>query len=95
MKELYNEYSKYLKNKYGEKVYKLPINLPVTCPNRDGRLGVGGCSFCAEVGTGFASLDNTISVKEQLETNMEYIRKRYKAQKFIAYFQNYTSTIQI
>lgn len=92
MKELYNEYSKYLKNKYGEKVYKLPINLPVTCPNRDGRLGVGGCSFCAEVGTGFESLDNTISVKEQLETNMEYIRKRYKAQKFIAYFQNYTST---
>ena len=92
MNELYNEYSKYLKKKYGEKVYKLPINIPVTCPNRDGSLGVGGCTFCAEVGAGFEMLENTLSVKEQLDKNMEYIKKKYKATKFIAYFQNYTNT---
>ncbi len=92
MNELYNEYSKYLREKYGEKVYKLPVNLPVTCPNRDGSLGVGGCTYCSEVGAGFEMLENTLSVKEQLSKNMEYIRKKYKASKFIAYFQNYTNT---
>ncbi|MDF2676949.1 MAG: radical [Bacillota bacterium] len=92
MTELYNEYSKYLKNKYKEKVYKLPVNLPVTCPNRDGTIGHGGCTFCAEVGTGFEMLDNQISVANQIKTNMDYISKKYKAKKFIAYFQNYTNT---
>ena len=92
MEDRYRIYSKYLKEKYGEKVYKLPLNLPLTCPNRDGAVGVGGCSFCADVGAGFESLDNTLSVKEQLEKNMDYIRRRYKANKFIAYFQNYTNT---
>lgn len=89
---IYNEYSNYLKEKYKEKVYKLPVNIPCTCPNRDGTLGHGGCTFCAEVGTGFEMLDNSMSVKEQLRTNMEYISKKYKAKKFIAYFQNYTNT---
>ncbi|NLJ58850.1 MAG: TIGR01212 family radical SAM protein [Tissierellia bacterium] len=92
MKKFYNEYSKYLKTKYGEKVYKLPVNIPCTCPNRDGTLGYGGCTFCADVGTGFEMLSNSLSVREQLEKNMDYIAKRYKAKKFIAYFQNYTNT---
>lgn len=90
--KLYNEYSNFLKEKYGEKVYKLPVNIPCTCPNRDGTIGFGGCTFCAEVGTGFEMLENTISVKEQVKTNMEYISKKYKAKKFIVYFQNYTNT---
>jgi len=47
----YKKYSDFLRTKYGEKVYKIPINLPLTCPNRDGELGVGGCTFCGEVGT--------------------------------------------
>lgn len=89
---LYNEYSNFLKEKYGEKVYKLPVNIPCTCPNRDGSVGYGGCTFCAEVGTGFEMLENTMSVKEQLKQNMEYISKKYKANRFIAYFQNYTNT---
>ena len=89
---LYNEYSNYLKEKYGEKTYKLPVNIPATCPNRDGSIGYGGCTFCAEEGTGFEMLENTLSVKEQLKRNMEYISKKYKAKKFIAYFQNYTNT---
>lgn len=89
---LYNEYSKYLIDKYGEKVYKLPVNIPATCPNRDGTIGYGGCTFCAEVGAGFEMLDNSICVKEQIERNMDYISRKYKAKKFIAYFQNYTNT---
>ncbi|WP_202708959.1 TIGR01212 family radical SAM protein [Sporosalibacterium faouarense] len=91
-KKLYRVYSQYLKEKYGTKVYKLPINLPTTCPNRDGCVGTGGCIFCGEQGAGFENLDNSIPVKDQMEKNMDYIRRRYKAKKFIAYFQNFTNT---
>lgn len=92
MTVIYNEYSKYLREKYKCKVYKLPINLPISCPNRDGNISYGGCTFCGESGTGYESLGNNLSVKEQLFKNMEYIRMRYKAEKFIAYFQNYSNT---
>ena len=91
-KNFYRVYSEQLVEEYGEKVYKLPINIPTTCPNRDGCVGVGGCIFCGEEGAGFENLENTLSVKDQLMKNMEYIKKRYKAKKFIAYFQNFTNT---
>lgn len=89
---LYNRFSDYLKNRYGGKVYKLPVNLPVTCPNRDGRLGSSGCAFCGEEGAGFETLSEKVSVSEQLERNADYIREKYNADMFIAYFQNYTNT---
>lgn len=89
-KKLYFPYSEYLKKIYGEKVYKLPVNLPVTCPNRvDGH---GGCTFCAASGTGFEALSPDLTVGEQLRRTREKIERRYKAHKFIAYFQNYTNT---
>lgn len=90
--ERYYKYSTYLKDLYGEKVYKIPINLPLTCPNRDGEVAHGGCTFCGDVATGFEALNNTISVKTQLETNIITIGKKYKANKYIAYFQNFTNT---
>ncbi len=90
--KLYRVYSEYLKEKYNEKVYRIPINLPVTCPNRDGRIAKNGCSFCSEKAAGFEALSNQTSVKEQLDKNIEYIGPRYKAKKFIAYFQNFTNT---
>ena len=89
-KKLYYAYSDYLKSKYGEKVYKLPVNLPVSCPNRTN--GNKGCSFCAECGTGFEAMDNHCSVTEQLLQTKEHIERKYHAHKFIAYFQNYTNT---
>ena len=89
----YYAYSVYMKNKYGAKVYKLPIKLNnITCPNRDGKLGYGGCIFCGESGGSFENVSSIKSVKEQLEINREYISKRYNAEKFVAYFQNYTNT---
>lgn len=88
----YYAYSQYLKNIYGEKVYKLPVNLPGTCPNRDGVKGVEGCYFCSEKGAGFENLPSSETVQDQLNHNMAYIGKRYGAKKFIAYFQNYTNT---
>jgi radical SAM protein (TIGR01212 family) len=91
-KPRYRVYSEYLREKHGCKVYKLPVNLPVTCPNRDGELGYGGCIFCGESGAGFEALPEEMPVKRQLEKNMEFIGKKYSAKKFIAYFQNFTNT---
>lgn len=90
--KVYRTYSSYLKDKYGEKVYKLPISLPLTCPNRDGTVGHEGCIFCGEEGGSFENLSSEISVKDQLLKNKDYIGKRYNAKKFIAYFQNFTNT---
>lgn len=87
--KLYYPYSEYLKNKYGEKVYKLPVNLPVTCPNR---IKEGGCVFCAGAGTGFEAMDSSKSVTEQLGCAKKLIERKYHAEKYIAYFQNYTNT---
>ena len=89
-KKSYFPYSEYLKKIYGEKVYKLPFNLPVTCPNRAG--GAGGCTFCAAAGTGFEALPPELPVREQLRRTREKVERKYKARKFIAYFQNYTNT---
>jgi len=81
-----------MRNKYGEKVYKLPVNLPATCPNRDGVKGTKGCIFCGAKGTGFENLPASMTVGQQLKTNMEYIGPKYKAKLFVAYFQNFTNT---
>ena len=72
-----------------KKVYKLPISLPLTCPNRDGCLGSGGCIYCGEEGGSFENLSNTLSVKEQLKRIWKYIRSRYKANKFIIFSELY------
>lgn len=90
---LYRVYSRYLVEKYGEKVYKLPVNLPITCPNRDGKLGEGGCTFCAEGGTVFENLHSSgFTVKQQIENIRGHIREKYKANKYIVYFQNFSNT---
>lgn len=88
----YFQYSKYLEKRYGQKVYKLPVNILATCPNRDGNLSKGGCTFCGDVAAGFELLDVNLSVEEQLQQNKAYIKKKYGANQFIAYFQNYTNT---
>lgn len=90
--ERYNVYSTYLKDRYGEKVYKLPISIPDTCPNRDGTLGVKGCIYCGSIGAGYENLPASMTVKEQIEKNIAHIAPKYKAKKYIAYFQNFTNT---
>ena len=82
------KYSQFLRNIYGEKVYKIPVNTGGTCPNRDGTKGVGGCIFCSEVGAGFELMDASVDIAEQIRTNMAYIRKKYNANRFLIYFQN-------
>lgn len=88
----YRKYSDYLVNKYGEKVYKIPVNLPCTCPNRDGLKGRSGCIFCGEQGAGFEAHDASMEITTQITQNIELIQTKYKAKKYIVYFQNYTNT---
>ena len=88
--DCYNRYAVYLKKHYGQKVYKLPIHLPVSCPNR--RNNSFGCTYCGEKGAGLEQKSDAFSVEEQLKQNKNYIAERYKAQKFIAYFQSFTNT---
>nr|WP_281359975.1 TIGR01212 family radical SAM protein [Peptoniphilus nemausensis] len=86
----YLSYSAYSQKVYGMKVYKIPIHLKGTCPNRDGTKGRGGCIFCGEEGGSFDWVRG--SIREQYRNNKEFIAKRYKAEGFIAYFQNFTGT---
>ena len=92
MNERYNVYSTHLKERYGEKVYKLPISIPDTCPNRDGTLGTRGCAFCGSIGAGYENLPADMTIQRQIEANIAHIQPKYKANKFIAYFQNFTNT---
>ena len=92
VKERYNIYSQYLKNKYGEKVRKLPIFAAKTCPNRDGTVGRGGCDFCDEMGSGFNCFSDEISISEQIKKTKESVSKKYHAKLFIAYFQAFSNT---
>ena len=83
--------SQALKDAYGEKVYRLSLSSGCTCPNRDGTLGTGGCTFCSEGGSGeFAA--EPVSLKEQLDQAKARIQAKTNAEKFIAYFQSFTNT---
>lgn len=81
-----------LKTQFGEKVYKLALNGGMSCPNRDGTVGRGGCIFCSEGGSGDFAADKQLSVTEQIAFQKEALRKKKPARKYIAYFQAYTNT---
>ena len=85
------ELSAALTERFGEKVYKLSLSSGCTCPNRDGTLGFGGCSFCSEGGSGeFASAPAPL--EEQIRKAKALVGKKTDARRFIAYFQSYTNT---
>lgn len=94
--ERYKHLNKYLKGKFGERTLKICIDGGFTCPNRDGTCGVGGCVFCSEKGSGelisCANGDNSIDkIKNQVINYFSSYRSK-RANKFIAYFQNFTNT---
>ena len=88
----YNQFSAYLKNKFGAKVYKITIDAGFSCPNRDGTISSGGCIFCDEGGSFSQAHSNLLSVEEQVRTCAETLLSRFKAQKFMSYFQPYLNT---
>lgn len=90
--DLYNEFGPWLKEKVGEKVQKISINAGFTCPNRDGRLGVGGCTYCNNQTFNPAYCRTERTVAEQLEEGKNFFARKYPEMKYLAYFQAYTNT---
>lgn len=82
----------YLKQTFGEKVYRLSLNGGMTCPNRDGLLGEKGCIFCSAGGSGDFSASPSLSVTGQIAQAKLLVQSKTKCRKFIAYFQAYTNT---
>lgn len=98
MQTPYYSYSESLQKRYGVKTYKITVSGGQTCPTRDGTFGPkkgwGGCSFCDVHGSAsyFSNLRKELPVRMQMEAAAGAIQKRFKAQKFVAYFQSYTTT---
>jgi radical SAM protein (TIGR01212 family) len=88
----YNSFGAYLKQRFGTVVHKVNIDAGFTCPNRDGTVGSGGCIYCNNDSFRPASCKPILSVREQVNNGIAYLSKRYRAEKFIAYFQPYTNT---
>ncbi len=87
----FNNLDFYLKNYFGEKVYKVSLDGGFTCPNRDGKLSFDGCIFCSDSGSGEFAGDKSQKIYNQIEKQMEFLGKG-KDKKYIAYFQNFTGT---
>ena len=81
-----------LKTQFGEKVYRLALNGGMTCPNRDGTVGHGGCIFCSGGGSGEFASDPALSIREQIESGKERLSHKRPVNKYIAYFQAFTNT---
>lgn len=88
----YLSFSKYLKDKFGQKVYKISLDGGFTCPNRDGKAGTRGCIFCSKGGSGDFAESREMSITEQIESGKKKVEKKIKSGKYIAYFQAFTNT---
>jgi len=89
--ERYFSFSRYLREIFKEKVFRITVDAGFTCPNRDGKKGTGGCIYCYS-GSDYDVEKRKRSVEEQILTGMERVRRRYGAEKFLVYFQAYTNT---
>lgn len=88
----YTTLNNYLKERFGEKVYKIALNGGFTCPNRDGKIGTRGCIFCSKGGSGDFAESPDLTITEQIENGKKRLEKKIKNGKYIAYFQAFTNT---
>ena len=82
----------YIKQTYGEKLYKISLDGGMTCPNRDGTLGRRGCIFCSTGGSGDFASNRRLSITEQIEQGKSQVAKKHSGVSYIAYFKAYTTT---
>lgn len=88
----YNQFSRLLKDKFGAKVYKITLDAGFSCPNRDGTISKGGCIFCDEGGSFSQAHSNLLSIEQQVQEGIKTLSARFKAEKFMSYFQAYSNT---
>ena len=82
----------FCKTQYGEKLYKLALSGRFSCPNRDGRIGYGGCIFCSEGGSGDFAENCDLPIEDQIENAKKRVSAKFKGSRYIAYFQSFTNT---
>ncbi len=87
----YRDFNTYLRDRFGCRVQKITLDAGLTCPNRDGTVGRGGCIYCNPRGSG-TGLGKSFTISEQLEQGKKVLGKRYKARKFLGYFQSFSNT---
>lgn len=88
----YTDYNSFLRGLFGERVQKIAVDAGLTCPNRDGSLSEKGCIYCNARGSGTGAFARGMGIREQIEAGKIPMMKKYKARKFLAYFQSYTNT---
>ncbi|WP_017726507.1 TIGR01212 family radical SAM protein [Halalkalibacterium ligniniphilum] len=88
----YNSWNQHLRDHFGEKVFKVPLDAGFDCPNRDGSVARGGCTFCSERGSGDFAGDRKDDLVTQFHTIKERMHKKWRSGKYIGYFQAYTNT---
>lgn len=88
----YNDYKSYLENIFGESVYKVSIRGGFTCPNIDGTVAKGGCTYCNNASFVPSYIKRVMSIREQIDKGIQFLSERYGAEKFLAYFQSYSNT---
>jgi len=84
--------NQYLRALFGQRVQKIPLDAGLSCPNRDGTKGVGGCIYCDALGSGTGLSRRGKGIREQMMDGIRWAKRRYKAQRFIAYFQAFSNT---
>ena len=88
----YTDFATYLRQIFGCRVQKITVDAGLTCPNRDGTFSTGGCIYCNRRGSGTGAHASGLSVTQQLIAGKDALSRRYKAKKFIAYFQSFSNT---
>ncbi len=89
----YRSWNEHVKERHGGRVQKVSIEAGFTCPNRDGRVAVGGCTFCNNDGFTPLYLDRRQSISEQIDAGLDFLQRRYPGtERYIAYFQSYSNT---
>ena len=89
----YNSYAAYFRRLFGSRVQKVAVNAGFTCPNRDGKISMGGCTFCNNSAFTPSYCQPTKSVSEQIAEGIEFHRRRYRtASRYLAYFQSFSNT---
>lgn len=92
MRNRFYDLNTYYRNLFGCRVQKITIDAGLSCPNRDGTISTGGCIYCNSRGSGTGAHAGGLSVSEQLESGKAALSRRYKAKKFVAYFQSFSNT---
>lgn len=88
----YHSLNYHLRHRFGEKVFKVSLDAGLSCPNRDGTVGVGGCAFCSARGAGDFAGDKSLALVEQFQTVRDQMHQKWPRAKYIAYFQAFTNT---